>query len=91
MKQTQGELFVEMCKDQFKAELDIHLKFHSPIYDTMKMLLEINHKNHMQQMQETFEKDSEDLKKEMETKSKLEMKNLAKNFKDKNELGRSLF
>ena len=88
LKQTQGELFVDMCKDQFKAELDIHLKYHSPIYDTMKMLLEINHKNHMQQMQETFEKDSEDLKKEMETKSKLEMKNLAKNFKDKNELGR---
>ena len=78
-----------MCKDQFKAELDIHLKYHEPIYDTLKMLLEINHKNHMQQIQETFEMDSDDLKKEMETKSKLEMKNLSKSIKDKNELSRS--
>lgn len=88
LKQTQGELFVDMCKDQFKAELDIYMKYHIPCYDALKMLLDINHKNHMQQIQETFEMDSEDLKKEMETKSKLEMKNLAKNFKDKNELGR---
>ncbi|XP_052106026.1 1-phosphatidylinositol 4,5-bisphosphate phosphodiesterase classes I and II-like isoform X4 [Mytilus californianus] len=89
LKQTQGELFVDMCKDQFKAELDIHLKYHSPIYDTLKMLLDINHKNHVEQIIETFEMDSDELKKEMETRSKLEMKRLAKTIKDKNELSRT--
>lgn len=89
LKQTQGELFVDMCKDQFKAELDVHLKYHVPLYDNLKMLLEINHKNHMQQIQETFEVDCEDLKKEMESRSKLEMKRLGKTIKDKNELSRT--
>ncbi|XP_076099356.1 1-phosphatidylinositol 4,5-bisphosphate phosphodiesterase classes I and II-like isoform X4 [Mytilus galloprovincialis] len=89
LKQTQGEIFVDMCKDQFKAELDIHLKYHTPIYDTLRMLLDINHKNHMEQIIETFEMDSDELKKEMETRSKLEMKRLAKTIKDKNELSRT--
>ena len=80
-----------MCKDQFKAELDIHMKYHTPIYETLMMLLDINHKNHMQQIQETFETDSDDLKKEMETRSKVEMKRLNKTIKDKNELSRSVY
>lgn len=91
LKQTQGELFVDMCKDQFKAELDIYLKYHIPMYDTLNMLLETNHRNHMQQITETFEIDREDLKKEMETRSKLEMKRLTKTIKDKNELSRFVF
>lgn len=88
LRKSQAEVFVAMCKDHFKAELDVHIRHHEPIYDSLKLLLEVNHREHKKNLNTIHDIEVDELKKEMETKSKANMKDLAKKYKDKQELAR---
>ncbi|XP_056020621.1 1-phosphatidylinositol 4,5-bisphosphate phosphodiesterase beta-1-like isoform X14 [Ostrea edulis] len=88
LRKTQAEVFVAMCKDHFQAEMDVMLKHHDAVYDTLKLIMEINHREHEKKLTAIYEMEVEEHKRKMEEHSKKEMKALSKIYKDKNELAR---
>lgn len=88
LRKTQAEVFVAMCKDHFQAEMDVMLKHHDSVYDVLKLIMDINHREHDRKLVAIFEMEVEEHKRKMEEHSKKEMKTLSKMYKDKNELAR---
>lgn len=88
LRKTQAEVFVAMCKDHFQAEMDVMLKHHDSVYDVLKLIMEINHREHDRKLTAIFEMEVEEHRRKMEEHSKKEMKTLSKMYKDKNELAR---
>lgn len=77
-----------MCKDHFQAEMEVMLKHHDSVYDVLKLIMDINHREHDRKLVAIFEMEVEEHKRKMEEHSKKEMKTLSKMYKDKNELAR---
>lgn len=88
LRKTQAEVFVAMCKDHFQAEMDVMLKHHDSVYDVLKLIMDINHREHDRKLTAIFEMEVEEHRRKMEEHSKKEMKTLSKMYKDKNELAR---
>ncbi|XP_078316374.1 1-phosphatidylinositol 4,5-bisphosphate phosphodiesterase classes I and II-like isoform X3 [Crassostrea virginica] len=88
LRKTQAEVFVAMCKDHFQAEMEVMLKHHEGVYDTLKLIMQINHREHDKKLLAIYEMEVEEHKRKMEEHSKKEMKSLSKMYKDKNELAR---
>lgn len=79
---------MELCKAHAKAELDLHLKYHPMLYDTLESLANNSKETQLKVLDNIHEKEVTDLKKKLDTQNREEMKNLAKKHKDKNELAR---
>ncbi|KAK3092878.1 hypothetical protein FSP39_008286 [Pinctada imbricata] len=47
---SQAETFLAMCKDHFQAELEVLLRHHEPIYDTLKLVMDCNHRDHRKRL-----------------------------------------
>ncbi|XP_061173851.1 1-phosphatidylinositol 4,5-bisphosphate phosphodiesterase beta-1-like isoform X2 [Saccostrea echinata] len=88
LRKTQAEVFVAMCKDHFQAEMDVMLKHHDAVYDALKVIMDLNHREHEKRLTAVYEMEVEEHRRKMEEHSKKEMKALSKMYKDKNELAR---
>ena len=88
MKQAQTEDYIALCKEQYKLELDIHLKYHQFLYDTLNTQTMAFHDSQMQELDDIHDHEVGELKKKLDGQSREEMKALAKKHKDKNELSR---
>lgn len=88
MKRTQAEVFVELCQDQFKAEMEVYQRYHEPMHDSLKQVVENNHQEQLRRISQIHDLEVQDLKKRMDAQSRDDMKALAKKHKDKQELSR---
>ena len=79
---------MDMCKAQYKSELDVNMKYHPQMYDVLDTLVNSNREAQMKTLDNIHDKEVTDLKKKLDAQNREEMKNLAKKHKDKNELAR---
>lgn len=85
---SQCEVYIALCKDQYKAELDICLRYHEPLYSALGDLIEKANTERKQNLEDIHDQDVHDFKKRLEAQSRVEMKTLAKKHRDKQELSR---
>jgi len=50
LRKTHAEVFVAMCRDHFQAELNVTLKHSTPIYDTLRSVMDQDHRDHEQSL-----------------------------------------
>ena len=79
---------VDLCRAQYKAELDVNMKYHPLIYDTLDGLTSNSLEQQMKVLDSIHDKEVTELKKKLDAQNREEMKTLAKKHKDKNELAR---
>lgn len=51
LKKSHAENFVAMCKDHFQAEMEIYMKHSNPVYDTLREVMDQNHKEHEKRLE----------------------------------------
>lgn len=51
LRKSNAEVFVEMCKSHFQAELDVYIRHNTPIYETLKIVMDQNHREHISKLQ----------------------------------------
>lgn len=88
LRKSNAEVFVEMCKSHFQAELDVYIRHNTPIYETLRVVMDQNHKEHINKLQLIHDQEVKDLTKRMEAESKEQMRQLAKKHKDKQAISR---
>ncbi len=79
---------ITLCRSQFRAELDLQIKYHPLLWATLEQLLLARQDQHRRTLEDIHNKEVGDLKKKLDTQNKEEMRNLAKRHKDRNELAR---
>ena len=88
LKKSQTTKLVQLCKDQYQSDLDLQLKYHPLLYDTLESLITTSYNNQLQKLDDLHAKEVLELKKKLDAQNREEMKALAKKHKDKNELAR---
>jgi hypothetical protein len=88
LKKNQAAKMVQLCKEQYQSELDLHLKYHPLLYDTLETIISTSYTNQLSRLDEVHDKEVGELKKKLDIQNREEMKVLAKKHKDKNELAR---
>jgi len=88
LKASQIDGMLELCRNQNKAELDLHLKYHPQLFDLLDQLVSGSQDLQLKKLDEIHEKEVADLKKKLDAQNREEMKLLAKKHKDKSELAR---
>ncbi|XP_052768513.1 1-phosphatidylinositol 4,5-bisphosphate phosphodiesterase beta-1-like isoform X1 [Mya arenaria] len=88
LRKSHAEVYVAMCRDQFQAELEVHMKHSGPIYDTLQTVMDQDHRDHEQRFKAIHDHEVKELTKRMEVQTKEEMRALQKKSKDKQAFSR---
>ncbi|XP_052272582.1 1-phosphatidylinositol 4,5-bisphosphate phosphodiesterase beta-1-like isoform X3 [Dreissena polymorpha] len=88
LQKSQAEVFVNLCMDQYKRELDLSLRHSDPIYDTLQLVMDQDHKEHEHKLKAIHDHEVKELTKQMDARTKEEMKQLQKKSKDKQAVSR---
>lgn len=88
LRKSQAEVFVAMCTDQYKAEMELCLKHLGPCYEALRAIMDQNHRDHECRLRAIHDQEVKDLTKRMDAQTKEEMRILQKKHKDKQALNR---
>ena len=88
LKKEQTSKLASLCKEQYQAQLDLQLKYHPLLYDTLDTLVMNAYTSQLHKLDDLHDKEVLELKKKLDAQNREEMKALAKKHKEKNELAR---
>ena len=88
LKQSQMDSMIALCKEQYKAELEVNMKYHPLLFEALRQAMEQHQAGQLKRLDDVHDKEVGELKKRLDAVSREEMKALAKKHKDKSELSR---
>lgn len=87
-RQTQIDEVIKLYEDQYRDELDVHLRHHDSVYDALKLAIEQSQLMHKKKLVEVRDSEVLELKRRLDAQNREDMKVLAKKHKDRQELSR---
>lgn len=88
LPRSQSERLLAVCKEHIQQERELQEKYHESVFSTLEKIMKSSQSNQLKTLKNMLDRETADVMRKLQSKRHEEVKNLAKNHKDKAELDR---
>ncbi|XP_043470504.1 1-phosphatidylinositol 4,5-bisphosphate phosphodiesterase classes I and II isoform X1 [Leptopilina heterotoma] len=88
LPRSQSERLLAVCKEHIQQERELQEKYHESVFSTLEKVMKSSQTNQLKTLKNMLDRETADVMRKLQSKRHEEVKNLAKNHKDKAELDR---